>query len=497
MASVLPIDSKSYADADGTSKTFADVVGNSSSSDISLKTPGSHRGEPAVFFSDEDVALLSSPFKFALVGKFSHGRPSIAEIRSVFETIGLKAAFNIGLLDQKHILIRFFHEEDFQRMWLREQWYIKKFPMRVFKWSPQFRVDAESSIAPIWVSLPYLPVQFFSKHSVFSIVGTFGTPMKLDAATSSLSRPSLARVCVEMDLCKKFPTRVWVGWGEHGFWQRVEYEKIPKYCSKCLKQGHELFECKLDGSNRDGWVDAKEGRSNKDKFIGPKSDVSKEVLGVATTAGERIDNSYPAYSEMGRKQDILEGKKPMQEFFTSVRTNNKGVVFSHTGASSSHPVDNVVVDKPVSVPTDARWSSIILDGVDIVGEMSNEIASIGESGEDDDKSVAFSDSLRALKIPNGDPLCIRHVGLSPKAMENLGVSYSIFYPTHLKVALLRDKEVLDRRMMHMSLVLDDEAVLESVSVVNQSVTPPKRKGRERKNGRKKGGTRTGPSQTHQ
>lgn len=126
--------------------------------------------------------------------------------------------------------------------------------MRVLKWTPNFRIDAETSIAPIWVNFHQLHVHFFRKQSLFSIAGTLGSSMKTDAATASLNRPNVARVCVEMDILKKFPRRIWVGCGSGGFWQSVEYEYILKYCTKCLRQGHESSECQKYDNKRTGDV---------------------------------------------------------------------------------------------------------------------------------------------------------------------------------------------------------------------------------------------------
>lgn len=71
------------------------------------------------------------------------------EIKATFEVIGLKAGYSIGLLNDKHVLIRFHHEDDYRRIWLKEQWYMKGFPMRGLKWTPDFRVGPEPSIAPV------------------------------------------------------------------------------------------------------------------------------------------------------------------------------------------------------------------------------------------------------------------------------------------------------------------------------------------------------------
>lgn len=97
-------------------------------------------------------------------------------------------------MDPRHILICFNSDEDYHRVWLREQWYLKKYLMRVFKWTPEFQLDAKSSIAPVWVNFPQLPVHFFAKPSLFSIARTLGSPLTMDATTTFLTRPSVARI---------------------------------------------------------------------------------------------------------------------------------------------------------------------------------------------------------------------------------------------------------------------------------------------------------------
>ncbi|KAM7492321.1 hypothetical protein LguiA_035242 [Lonicera macranthoides] len=72
--------------------------------------------------------------------------------------------------------------------------------------------------------------------------------MKIDGATATVDRPSVARVCIEMDLLKNFPSRIWIG---SGFWQRIVYEIVPSYCTKCYRQGHNNVECKVVEINRD------------------------------------------------------------------------------------------------------------------------------------------------------------------------------------------------------------------------------------------------------
>ena len=69
--------------------------------------------------------------------------------------------------------------------------------MRVFTWTTAFHVDRESSIIPLWLQLPKLPLYFFNKEVLFQIASIVGNPLLVDAATLAVSRPSVQRVYVE------------------------------------------------------------------------------------------------------------------------------------------------------------------------------------------------------------------------------------------------------------------------------------------------------------
>lgn len=123
----------------------------------SLIPPTNHHGEPALKVPQNMVDQLVAPFKFALVGKFSHGHPSLERVRLIIAKFNPKSSFQLGHLDSKHMLIRLQHEGDFNRLWLKELWYVNSFSMRVFRGSPNFRSEIKSFIVPIWVSLPPSP----------------------------------------------------------------------------------------------------------------------------------------------------------------------------------------------------------------------------------------------------------------------------------------------------------------------------------------------------
>src|SRR4051812_27952749 len=150
-----------------------------------------YRGEPTLMIPQKMVEVLSKPYQFALVGKFSHGRPTMDRARLIFNKLGLKGNFSLGHLDHKHMLINLENEGDFTRLWLRESWMIDGFPMRMFRWTPNFRPEVESSIVPVWIQLPNLPLFMFNKHCIFPIARSIGSPLALDLPAQA-TRPSLA-----------------------------------------------------------------------------------------------------------------------------------------------------------------------------------------------------------------------------------------------------------------------------------------------------------------
>ncbi|PKA46755.1 hypothetical protein AXF42_Ash015649 [Apostasia shenzhenica] len=104
---------------------------------------------------------MAKPFKYTAVGKFGLFRPSMVEIQNFFNSLKLYGEAKIDLYDQKHILVHFSDERDLTRVKLRGSYFVKKNPVRIWKWEVGFRPDHESSLAPVWIALPGLPIEFW------------------------------------------------------------------------------------------------------------------------------------------------------------------------------------------------------------------------------------------------------------------------------------------------------------------------------------------------
>lgn len=70
--------------------------------------------------------------------------------------------------------------------------------------------------------------------------------MSIDHGIATLSRPTAARVCIQLNVLKEYPTRVWVDCGDaySSFWKSIEYEVIPSNCKHCRRLGHDVSKCK-------------------------------------------------------------------------------------------------------------------------------------------------------------------------------------------------------------------------------------------------------------
>ncbi|OIT04497.1 hypothetical protein A4A49_17550 [Nicotiana attenuata] len=204
---------------------------------------------PAVIFKAKDYyGIMAEECKRTIVGRFLKPRPQIDRIRSSFrEQFSMKGSVKIGVYDN---IIDFTTEEDFKSIWYRRVIEIEGKQMWLQKWSPNFKPKEDSPIVPVWVLLPGLLFNMHNWHYVKQVLSSVGTPLTLDVATYGKTRPSMAKVRVEIDLLKSQLESIWVGSEDEdsslkGFVQKLEYEGIPKYCKHCTKLGHNMMNCRF------------------------------------------------------------------------------------------------------------------------------------------------------------------------------------------------------------------------------------------------------------
>lgn len=164
-------------------------------------------GEPRIVWEEDEVSQMIKNEKqqYAVIGKFSYGWPDIHELRRLLpKQCGLKSECTIGYLSNRYILIRASCMEDYVHLLSKPIFYIEhqnwNYPMRTLKWEPLFNPEEETTIAIAWISFPSLPPNFFGKETIFLMAEAVGKPLQVDMATKNKTRPSCARVKVEVDL---------------------------------------------------------------------------------------------------------------------------------------------------------------------------------------------------------------------------------------------------------------------------------------------------------
>ncbi|KAI0503868.1 hypothetical protein KFK09_014811 [Dendrobium nobile] len=224
--------------------SFKEALAGSSSPFPDLKV-SSHRGLPALFISEEEVRSLVSPFDFALVGRFPGRRPSVDAIRKFCFNLKLIGDFSVTVLNHRNVLIKLVNDFDYCRIFSHRSYFVQNCFMKVVKWSPNLDIEVDSPFVPVWISFPLLRPHLFSPRILLGLGSIFGRPLKSDLATAVGSRPSMARILVELDVTKKHAEKIWVGSVDSGYVQNVIFEDIPHFCSHCNSLGHHRESCSI------------------------------------------------------------------------------------------------------------------------------------------------------------------------------------------------------------------------------------------------------------
>lgn len=205
-----------------------------------------------VVFTKEEHDILTETCRWTIIGKFSRVRPAIDIIKAEFNrTIQLKGTAKIGAFDLKHVFIDVEYEEDFENLSSRNYIHLEgDYIMQLQKWTPFFKPNKRSSFAPVWITLPDLSWKFFEWDALRRNLDPIRYPLAMDKATSTKSRPTTAKIRVELDLAKPRSREVlveirnYIGYLET-FTQKVEYEDLPAYCNHCKIQGHSDEKCRI------------------------------------------------------------------------------------------------------------------------------------------------------------------------------------------------------------------------------------------------------------
>ncbi|PKU60788.1 hypothetical protein MA16_Dca028207 [Dendrobium catenatum] len=234
------------------------------------------------------------------------------DIRSFFLSLKLSGSFTVSLLDPRHVFINLSNDNDYTRVFLRRSYYVKNFQMRLLKWSPDFDINSESPICPVWISLPNLRMHFYN-HTVLQKIGSiFGRPLQVDQATANRTRPSVARILVEMDITKDWSKEIWLGSEGNGYIQKVEIENFPIFCTHCKLYGHDINNCFILNPSLKNKAQNFANRDNKGKEKEEPSVLHASFTPenfIETKAKKMVWKAVNKEQREALKEDVMENKQ--------------------------------------------------------------------------------------------------------------------------------------------------------------------------------------------
>ncbi|KAL0910097.1 hypothetical protein M5K25_021036 [Dendrobium thyrsiflorum] len=101
---------------------------------------------------------------------------------------------------------------DYCRVFSHWSYFVNNSFMKLTKWSPNFDVNVESPMIPIWISFPNLHPHLFSPRILH-------------------------------DVTIRYLDRVWLGPENLGYFQIVEMEAFPLFCDHCKSLSHSDLNC--------------------------------------------------------------------------------------------------------------------------------------------------------------------------------------------------------------------------------------------------------------
>ncbi|XP_021852706.1 uncharacterized protein [Spinacia oleracea] len=188
-----------------------------------------------------EATTLSEPWVHSLIIKVIGKSFSVEFLRTFLQRIWkLQQPLQLIALGKGFYNVSVPTEETRESILSNGSWFIAGHMLIVQPWTLGFKQSqAVISKAPIWVSLPELPIEFHSLPILQRIANEIGSFIKTDMNAIEQNRVRFARIQVPLDLAKQRKENVWLG----AFKQRIQYEETPQFYCVCKTIFHGKERC--------------------------------------------------------------------------------------------------------------------------------------------------------------------------------------------------------------------------------------------------------------
>ncbi|XP_026443829.1 uncharacterized protein LOC113343975 [Papaver somniferum] len=235
--------------------SYADLVKgkqNHVSTSVDLNTlpnPTVKDGKPSIVIPDDMYLEGCDLWKHSLIGrldfktlKFEDAKKNLINQWQFTEDRVQFIPMNRGFF-----IIKLSSVEDKSRVHAKDAWIVEQQALTLIEWFRGFDVEKhKTSHATVWVKFLGFPIEFWVEKTLISLGKTLGTPVVVDRRTLN----HFASVLIDIDFSQHDTESVHVQVGDRDFWQEIDIQKKPKFCSKCKIIGHSDDECRRKKHNK-------------------------------------------------------------------------------------------------------------------------------------------------------------------------------------------------------------------------------------------------------
>jgi len=302
----------------------------------------------------------------------------------------------ILLCSKGFFIVLFDSPDEFQQVLSQGPWFWGRAGLFLTPWFPEF--DANTMVVtkmPVWVRLPNLPLPFWPYPVLEDIGNLLGRFIKSDNERKDKGLYTYARICVEIDLSKGLPDRIYLKHESYNWLQILDYENTSFRCRFCNLTGHLQDTCPLakkfpkkkkgPSSNRKNWQadyapypEEEEGRvdeeqqgmqSNEETMVHDDAEAQttgKQIPGEDTQTNlENLkDASASRQEDMG---DSLLGKGTQTALVIHKEASSNGFKRGHESEKSDSDKEHTSNQKPemvngrqviVATTSQGRWMEV-------------------------------------------------------------------------------------------------------------------------------------------
>ncbi|XP_019153844.1 PREDICTED: uncharacterized protein LOC109150389 [Ipomoea nil] len=196
---------------------------------------------PTIRLTKREIEAIRAPWRKTLIVKVLGRTVGYAYLlRRLISMWKPKGSLDLIAIDNGYFLVRFGSVDDLEFAMFEGPWMVLDHYLIVKEWEPDFDpFAAHTEKVLVWIRIPCLPAEYYNIIFLRKLGNKVGRSVRVDQATSLVSRGMFARICVEIDITKPMISK----FTYNGRVRYVSYEGLHMVCFTCGLYGHSEETC--------------------------------------------------------------------------------------------------------------------------------------------------------------------------------------------------------------------------------------------------------------